>query len=222
MYADISISPAAFVEPYGVSGFSVAASVIAGASIGPVTAFVEANASALTPARARRLQQRRGRCDVRPVGQLRLLERAQHRGHGREVHDRVEAAFEARLEHVRLGDVALDDLDVRVGMRLQVDDADVGAGGGELGDHVAADEARTAGDQDPLPAHGPPTCEALTLRRARCEVWGSSLEVSAQRTVGMIAATSTRSGSARPPPNRWSISVVDSSVGFSPRPSSAV
>ena len=50
VYADISISPAAFVEPYGVSGLSVAGSVIAGASIGPVTAFVEANASALTPA----------------------------------------------------------------------------------------------------------------------------------------------------------------------------
>ena len=46
----MSISPAAFVEPYGVSGASVAASVIAGASIGPVTAFVEANPSALTPA----------------------------------------------------------------------------------------------------------------------------------------------------------------------------
>ena len=50
VYADISISPAAFVAPYGVSGLSVACSVMAGASIGPVTAFVEANASALTPA----------------------------------------------------------------------------------------------------------------------------------------------------------------------------
>ena len=132
--------------------------------------------------------------------------------------DRVDPAVERRGEHVGVGDVALHDVDGGVGMRLQVDDAHGRAGARQLGDHVAPDEARAAGDEDRA------VLDIVVVAHACASVpagLGSSLEVSRQRTVGMIAARSTRSRWRSTTSNRWSISVVPSSVGFRPRPSSA-
>ena len=62
---------------------------------------------------------------VRVERHARILDRAQHRGHRREVHDRVDPAGERRLEHVGIGDVADHDVDRGIGMGLQVEHAHV-------------------------------------------------------------------------------------------------
>ena len=64
--------------------------------------------------------------------------------------DTVEATVEGGLDHLGVGDVPADDLDARIGVRLQVDDAHVGARGGQRGDGMPTDEARPAGDQHAL------------------------------------------------------------------------
>ena len=65
--------------------------------------------------------------------------------------DRVDSAGERGLERVEIGDVPDDDVDLGVGVRLQVDDADVRAGVRQLGHRVAADEPRATGHEDPAP-----------------------------------------------------------------------
>ncbi len=62
--------------------------------------------------------------------------------------DRVAAALERPPDRLGIGDVADDDVDGGVRVRLQIDDAHLGAGGGERAHDVAADEAGSAGDQD--------------------------------------------------------------------------
>ncbi len=113
------------------------------------------------------------------------------------MHHRVDALRERPLEHGGIGDVALNELHRRVGMGLEVDDADPGARPRELGHDLAADEARAAGDQHAVAAKiRPPRLRATRVAHfsvsARA-VAGSSLEVDCQLTVGMIAARSTRS-----------------------------
>ena len=70
------------------------------------------------------------------------------------MHDTVEVAFESGLDHLRIGDVATDDLDVRIGMRLKINDANVRARRRQRGYGVTADEARSAGHQYSLAGQG--------------------------------------------------------------------
>ena len=105
-------------------------------------------------------------------------------------------------------------------MGPQVEHAHGGAGARQPGYRMAPDEPGPAGHQDPAPLQARRV--AHVWASARVEVWGSSLVVSRQLTVGMTAATSTRSLWRSTTSNRWSISVVDSSVGLSPSSTSAV
>ncbi len=134
--------------------------------------------------------------------------------------DLVETAGERLLHDAGIGDVAEHHIHGRIGMRLQVYDTDITARGGQLRNYMAADESRTAGDED---ADGSdvtdgPRAHFLPARAAET----SSECVSAQRTVGRIALVSTRSRYRSTTSNMWSISASESSVGFRPRPSSAV
>jgi hypothetical protein len=61
----------------------------------------------------------------------------------------VEASGEGFLENLRISYVALDEIDLRIGMGLKVDHPDLGARTQQIGHHVAADEAGSPGDQDP-------------------------------------------------------------------------
>ena len=72
------------------------------------------------------------------------------------MHDTVEAAVESGLDHLRVGDVTMDDLDVRIGMSLEIDDAHVRARRSQRGYGVPTDEARPAGHQHSLAPSGHP------------------------------------------------------------------
>jgi hypothetical protein len=85
------------------------------------------------------------------------------------MNDSVKAALEGRRDDVRVNKIALDDLDCRIGMGLQVDDPHMRAVGSQLSDHVPADEAGTSGDENAPPAEGP--------RRGRAHVCASALAV---------------------------------------------
>ena len=147
-----------------------------------------------------------------------MLERAQHRGDGRQVDDRVEASRERRARgrrRRRCRPVRASTRGSGCGCRSTTRTAAPPAATAS-DDDVAADETRAAGDQHATPAQ-PPGGGGAHVCASALAVWGSSLVVSRHFTVGMIAARSTRSRWRSTTSNRWSISVVDSSVGFSPR-----
>jgi hypothetical protein len=75
-----------------------------------------------------------------------MLERAQHRGNGSEVHDRVDTTRERALEHSAIPDVALNEIDRWIWVGIEVDDPDLGAKAPELRHDMAPDEARATGD----------------------------------------------------------------------------
>ena len=64
------------------------------------------------------------------------------------MNDLVETSGERLLDDARIGDVAEHHIHSRVGVRLQVYNADIPARGGQLRNYVATDEPRTAGDED--------------------------------------------------------------------------
>jgi hypothetical protein len=70
--------------------------------------------------------------------------------------DRVGAIRERPLEHGRICNVALGQIDCGIWMRIEIDYPDPGALARELGHGVAPDEAGAAGDQDPAPAKPSP------------------------------------------------------------------
>jgi hypothetical protein len=62
---------------------------------------------------------------------------------------RIDAAVERGLEHGGIGQVALDDVDLRIGVGLEIHDANRRSALGQLSDRVPADEPRPSGDEDP-------------------------------------------------------------------------
>ncbi len=71
------------------------------------------------------------------------------------MHDGIKTAFQSCSDHIRVDQVALDNLDLRIGMRLEIDDAHVRAICAELRHHVPADEARASGYEDTAPTERP-------------------------------------------------------------------
>jgi hypothetical protein len=63
------------------------------------------------------------------------------------VDDRVKPAVQRAAQDGRIGDVADDDVDVGVRMRLEVDDPDLGAVVCKCGHDVATDEAGSTGHE---------------------------------------------------------------------------
>src|SRR5205085_4343360 len=120
-----------------------------------------------------------------------MLDRTQHGGDRRQMDHRVDAAVEGALERVRIRDIALYEVDIRIWMRLQVDDAWVRARCAEVSDDVATDEPGAAGDEDSTSVQRPGT----GARHVPASADGArrSLAVARQLTLGMIAARSTRS-----------------------------
>ena len=94
------------------------------------------------------------RLHVGAVGQLGLLDRAQHGRHSGEVHDGVDAAAERLGEHFGIRQVTLHDLHGRVGVRLEIDDTHMRAIGRQLGNHVPADESGSSRDEDATAVQG--------------------------------------------------------------------
>ena len=162
----------------------------------------------------RRLEHAVRALDVGLEGELGLLDRAQHGGHGRKMHDRVDAAGERRS--------ITPALRCRPG-RSRPRDRDAAAGrrrarappARERRDELPTDETRPAGDEDPAGAGHVRVAVAHVLARAPA-VFGSSLRVARQLTVGMMALRSTRSLCASTMSNRWSIRAMLSSVGVNP------
>jgi hypothetical protein len=103
------------------------------------------------------------------------------------VHDRVDATRKRALEHGPIPDVALNEIDRRVGVRIEVDNPDLGAMTRELRYDLAPDEARAAGDEHAATAKFAAVCVAHFIGVSARAVAGSSLEVACQLTVGMIA-----------------------------------
>ena len=96
------------------------------------------------------------------------------------MHDPIETAVERSLEHLAVGDVALDEIDTRIGVRLEVDDPYGRAGLAKVGDHVAPDEPGPAGDEDSPPGE----VSTHDAGASSLAVFGSSFVVSAHLTVG--------------------------------------
>ncbi len=121
-----------------------------GAVIGPVTALVDANASELTPA-----ARPASRIVFVPTTLVRKVRSGswttvQHRRDGGQVDDRVDATVESRAPTA--SGSAMSPITISIsgsGCGLQVDDAYASADADQFGNHVAADEARAAGHQDP-------------------------------------------------------------------------
>lgn len=67
------------------------------------------------------------------------------------MHDPVEVPLEGGLDHLGIGDVTAHDLNVGIGMSLQVHDPHVRASRRQRSYRVAADEARPTRHQNPLP-----------------------------------------------------------------------
>ena len=87
---------------------------------------------------------------VGAVGQLGVLERAQHRRHGGQVDDGVNAAVERRGEHLGVGQISpWTTSTAGSGWGCRSITRTERARAGELGHHVATDEPGTPGDQDP-------------------------------------------------------------------------
>jgi hypothetical protein len=89
------------------------------------------------------------------------------------------------LEHGSVRDVPLDQVDGRVGVRLQIDHAHGRARIPQVCDDVAPDEARAAGDYDAAARERARL--AHFIGKGSAAVLGSTFAVARQSTVGMIA-----------------------------------
>jgi hypothetical protein len=103
------------------------------------------------------------------------------------VHDGFDTTRKRPLEHGPIRDVALNEIDRRVGVGIEVDDPDPRPVARELCHDLAPDETRATGDEYAATAKVAAVCVAHFIGVSARAVAGSSLEVACQLTVGMIA-----------------------------------